>query len=107
MLAAGFTISAAVAQNTPYQSQGSDTSIHPQNAHVMMQNGKVMLNKNGTISVLRQNLTLPNGTVISKDGAVRTMDGTVIQLKEGEQLDMEGKPYSSKDQWQKETKDSI
>ena len=59
--------------------------------YVLMKDGKMHLVKGGNITSLENDLTLANGTTISTAGAVKTSDGTTMQLKEGEKIDMDGK----------------
>lgn len=57
---------------------------------VMIQNGKVLLVKNGQKTILDRDLTLSNGTKIMSDGTWFKKDGTKVTLKEGQHIDMAG-----------------
>lgn len=59
--------------------------------YVLMKDGKMHLVKGGNITSLVNDLTLPNGTTISTTGTVKSSEGTTLQLKEGEKIDMDGK----------------
>ncbi len=59
--------------------------------YLIMKGGKMHLAKGGNITSLENELTLPNGTTISINGIVKSSEGTTLQLKEGEKIDMDGK----------------
>jgi hypothetical protein len=58
---------------------------------IMMKDGKLVVEKNGTTTDLTQDMTLKNGTVVMKDGTVKTKDGKTMALKEGQCIYMDGK----------------
>ena len=63
--------------------------IHPDG--VMMQNGKLMIVKNGQMSVCQQDeMTLSDGTKIKSDGSYLNKDGRKMKLTEGQHMDMSG-----------------
>jgi len=62
----------------------------------MLQNGKMMVVKNGKTTSLDRDMTLSNGTHITKDGACTKKDGTKMTMKEGEHMDMSGNMLSMK-----------
>jgi len=68
--------------------QPSDGYNHPDG--YMMQNGKIMMVKNGKMTLLEKDVTLSNGTIIMKDGSYLKKDGTKLNFKEGEHMDMTG-----------------
>ena len=57
---------------------------------VLMQNGKVMLVKNGQMTVLDHDMTMSNGTKVMSDGTCVKKDGTRTMLTEGQHIDMSG-----------------
>lgn len=69
--------------------QHSDVYNHPDG--YMMQNGKVMVIKNGKLTQVEKDVTLSNGTIITKDGTYLTKGGTKTVFKEGEHMDLTGK----------------
>lgn len=69
------------------QSSRVDKS-HPDG--VMMQNGKIMMVKKGQMTTLDHDMTMSNGTKIMTDGSYTPKDGTTLQLKEGQHMDMSG-----------------
>ena len=67
---------------------GQTNQSHPDG--IMMQNGKMMIFRNGNMSAMNRDTTLSNGTVIMRNGNVIMKDGTKKALKEGEHIDMSG-----------------
>lgn len=57
---------------------------------VMMRNGKVLVRKDGQVSVLTQNLVLADGTTVMADGTVKMKDGTTATMQEGDYFKMDG-----------------
>jgi hypothetical protein len=53
---------------------------------IMMQDGRVMIVKNGALTPLEEELTLPDGTWVSPEGTIRTTDGKTRVLAQGETL---------------------
>ena len=60
---------------------------------VTMKNGKVMVVRNGKMSLLKSNVTMRNGTIVMPNGLIYLPDhgGTVIRMQEGCYIDMYGK----------------
>ena len=52
--------------------------------HIMMQDGRVMVMKDGKSMVMTADMTMGNGTIVMKDGTVMMKNGTNRPLKEGE-----------------------
>src|SRR5438067_7398515 len=91
ILLAAFIISAGVqAQDTSKNKTTMGKSTHMKDC-IMMKNGKLMVEKNGTSTEMTQDMTLNNGTVVMKDGTVKTKDGKTMMLKEGQCVYMDGK----------------
>ena len=103
LLVAGTFTTAAVAQDsTKSVSTKTDKTSHMKDC-VMMKDGKMVeMNKSG-ITPLAKDLALSNGTVVNVDGTVKSPDGTILKLKDGEAVDMEGKLITKKDIDKKET----
>ncbi len=57
---------------------------------VVMQDGKLMMVKNGKRTTLDHEMTMTNGTKITTDGNYTKKDGTTMKWKEGEHMDMSG-----------------
>ncbi len=57
---------------------------------VIMKDGKMMVVKDGKISVMDKDLLLSNGTKIMSNGTIVKKDGSKIMMKEGDYKDMSG-----------------
>jgi len=70
---------------------------HHQNAqsnnhnYYTMQNGKLMMSNNGTMSAVDNDVTLSNGTTISTTGKVTWKSGKTENLQNGERIGSSGK----------------
>ncbi len=58
---------------------------------VMMEDGKMMVMKNGESMAMDQDMTMKNGTTVMKDGSVKMKDGKTTMLKDGDCVYMDGK----------------
>ncbi len=58
--------------------------------HVMMQDGKVIIMRDGKMITVKAYTPLSNGTRVMSDGTIIKKDGTKTMLKEGECLNMAG-----------------
>ena len=65
--------------------------------YVVMQNGKLMVVKNGTIKLLDNDMVLPGGATIIVDGTIKSKDGSTTQLQEGDRIGMDGKILINKE----------
>jgi len=92
ILFAAFLLSAGVhAQDTAkHKTTMGKSSTHMKDC-IMMKNGKLMVEKNGTTTEMTQDMMLNNGSVVTKDGTVKTKDGKTMTLKEGQCIYMDGK----------------
>lgn len=57
---------------------------------VMMQNGKMMMIKNGKATILDHDMPMNNGSKIMSDGTFIKKDGTKLMMKDGQHIDMSG-----------------
>lgn len=57
---------------------------------VMMEEGKMMVMKNGKTMDMDQDMTMKNGTMVMKDGSVKMKNGKTATLKDGECVYMDG-----------------
>ncbi len=74
------------------QNQMQDYNMHNlKTDHLMMQNGKMMVMKEGKMMPMEKEMTLKNGTKCMTDGTCITKDGKKTMIKEGEMMDMNGK----------------
>ncbi len=63
---------------------------------IMMQNGKMVMTKDGKNTPMSKDVTLQNGTVCMINGTCKMKDGTTMKMKEGDKIDMNGKKLTSK-----------
>lgn len=61
---------------------------------VLMREGKLWLQQGGKTTLIENDYPLLNGIVIMKNGSVKTKDGKIVKLKEGDMVDMNGKVTS-------------
>ena len=70
-------------------------SIRSNNLNVpdgfVLKDGKTVMVKDGKFTPLKKDLTLNDGTVVMKNGSYKTSNGTQMDLKEGDHLDLNGK----------------
>ena len=71
---------------------------------IKMEDGKMMVYKNGKSGMMETDMTLSNGTMVSTDGTVKLKNGKTVMLKNGESIGLNGKMMHSK--MKKEMKDS-
>ena len=64
--------------------------------HIMMQNGKMVMMKDGKTMPVNKEITLKNGTVIMTNGQYKGKDGNIMMMKEGDMMDMDGKMMTPK-----------
>ena len=57
----------------------------------LMKDGKMMMVNDGKFTMMKRNITLPDGTVVMTDGNYMKKGGTKMMLNEGDHLDMNGK----------------
>ena len=58
---------------------------------VMMKDGKMMMRKDGKMMMMNEDMTMPNGTKVMRDGKIMMKDGTSRMMKNGEMMDMTDK----------------
>lgn len=73
--------------NRSGQNNSADKSLSD---GVMMQHGKIMMVKDGQMSVLDHDMTMSNGTKVMSDGFYTKKDAAKMMLKEGQHIDMSG-----------------
>jgi hypothetical protein len=83
------------------QKNQQDSTQYPEKTCVTMHNGQVMMLQNGAIVPMEDAKILQNGTIVMLNGMVKTKEGKVSQMNEGDCLDMFGDmlpldPYRSK-----------
>jgi len=78
--------------NIETNNHNRDVYGHPDS--YMMQDGIIMISKNGTLTPMEDDVTLSNGAVILKSGVYMKRGGTKNMFKEGEHVDLTGKMIS-------------
>ncbi|MBX9852819.1 MAG: hypothetical protein K2X86_13830 [Cytophagaceae bacterium] len=63
---------------------------------LIKRDGNMMLLQNGKVKTLSEDMTLPNGSVISSKGILSTSSGSKIILREGDVVSMNGDIFISK-----------
>jgi len=61
-----------------------------QQDHILMQDGKVMVMRNGELAPMEEEMTMPDGTKVMTDGTVMMPDGTTRMMAEGETMMLQG-----------------
>ena len=84
-----FGLPAFAQEGTKKPAASTQTDVKAMPTTVVMKAGKVWLSKEGTMTVLEQEIKL-NGTLVKPDGSVTLRDGKVTQLKEGDRVTAEG-----------------
>ncbi len=91
-----FTGHFAIAQNMDtIPKKMSDSSMHAmkpgaQGYYITLQAGQVMLIRDGKAEKLDADKLLKDGTVVTTDGKVKKTDGTIVTMKEGDRVYLEG-----------------
>jgi hypothetical protein len=80
-----------------------------QQDHIVMQDGKVMIMRNGEMAPMEEEMTMPDGTKIMIDGTMMMPDGTTRMMAEGETMmtKSEGAPASPKDMSDRQFKEAM
>jgi hypothetical protein len=65
---------------------------NPVTDRVLMKEGEMVLIKKGEQTKMREEVRLPSGTVITPDGIVKKKDGTSVQLKNGQYIELKPVP---------------
>lgn len=93
LLACGFGLLSLGASAQETQAQKEKAQIeqlqNPKN-YLTLQDGKMMIAKDGKLMSMERDVTLSNGTAISTAGKVTTKDGKSFQLKNADVMDMNG-----------------
>ncbi len=50
-----------------------------------------MVRKDGKVTAMETDMTLPDGTMIMMDGTVKTPEGNTVVLKDGDEVTLQGK----------------
>ena len=75
--------------------------------HITMQDGRVMVTRNGERGPMHEDITLPDGTRIGIDGTIMMPDGTMRMMAEGETMLLQGQPAGPDDREDGELRDQL
>jgi hypothetical protein len=75
--------------------------------HIMLQDGRVMIMRNGERMPMDDDITLSDGTKVAIDGTVLMPDGTTRMMDEGETMLLQGQPAGAEDMSDKQFKESM
>ena len=75
--------------------------------HIVMQDGVVMMMRNGEMMAMREQMTLPDGTKITVEGMVMMPDGTTRRMEEGETMLLQGEPASPEEMTDRQFKEAM
>jgi len=75
--------------------------------HIMMEDSRVMIMRNGERLPLDEDLTMPDGTRVAPDGTVRMPDGTTRIMEEGETMLLQGAPASPENMTDRQFKEAM
>ncbi|KAA9340703.1 DUF6799 domain-containing protein [Adhaeribacter soli] len=82
-----------VTRKSKAKGEMSGTTTMPSNAMregVMMEGDKILITRNGQTTIMTKDTTFANGTMIMSNGMVKMADGTTMNMKNGDRMDMNG-----------------
>ena len=74
---------------------------------VMMQDGKVMVTRNGETMPMEEELTMADGTKVMPNGQVLMTNGTARMMEEGETMLLQGEPAGAENMTDRQFKESM
>lgn len=75
--------------------------------HLMMQDGRVMIMRKGETMPLDEEITMPDGTRVKRDGTVKMPDGTIRRMAEGESMLLQGEPAGAENMTDRQFKENM
>lgn len=78
-----------------------------QQDHILMQDGKVMIMRNGEMSPIEEEMILPDGTKIMIDGTMMMPNGATRMMAEGETMILQGEPAGPEDMSDRQFKEAM
>lgn len=75
--------------------------------HIVMQDGIVMMKRNGEMKPMTEDVTLYDGTKVMIDGTVMMPDGTTRMMAEGETMLFQGEPAGAEDMTDRQFKETM
>lgn len=99
-----------MAPNTrPYSIKGKEVREldNMSQDHIVMQDGRVMLLRNGERMPMEEEVQLPDGTRVGVDGTVMMPDGTMRMMDEGETILLQGEPAGAENMSDRQFKETM
>jgi hypothetical protein len=90
-LAIAFVLGTTTVSAQEKKMEKMDQKEHKMKDCLMMKDKKMMVCKGGNTTEMTEDMTLTNGTMVMKDGSVKTKDGKMMKLNEGDCIMMDGK----------------
>jgi hypothetical protein len=90
-LAIAFVLGTTVVSAQQKMDKMDQKMDHKMKDCIMMKDGKMMVEKGGSTMEMKEDMTLSNGTMVMKDGSVKTKDGKMMKMKDGDCIYMNGK----------------
>jgi hypothetical protein len=75
--------------------------------HIVMQDGRVMIMRNGEMKPMEEEMTLPDGTRVMIDGTIWDASGTTRMMAEGETILVQGMPASAEEMADRQFKETM
>src|SRR5258705_13218188 len=69
---------------------GSEKMRNEKGPYITLQGGQVMMVKENKAEKLDKDKTLADGTVVMTNGTIKKNDGTIMQMKEGDRVYLDG-----------------
>ncbi len=96
-----------IVAQVPHQhvEQKMQENVTVETGYFFMENGRVLhiLEATGMGSKIQNDMVLENGTVIKPDGSYQLKNGTLLHLRNGQIMDMNGVKYKSERKFLKKT----
>jgi hypothetical protein len=107
-----FNIFIKALNTSPYYMKGKEVRNmmdEMKQDHIVMQNGSVMMVRTGEMSPLDEEITLPGGPKVKRDGTVMMPDGSTRMMAEGERIltQSEGAPTSPENMTDRQFKENM
>ena len=75
--------------------------------HILMQDGRVMIMRNGQMKPMDEEMTLPDGTRVMIDGTMWDANGTTRMMAEGETILLQGMPAGAEEMTDRQFKETM
>ena len=75
--------------------------------HILMQDGRVMIMRNGQMKPMDEEMTLPDGTRVMIDGTMWDANGTTRMMAEGETILVQGMPAGAEEMTDRQFKETM